>query len=183
MLHHYLCNILHGLSKTVISDRDPKFTRHFWTWLFKSLGTNLLFSLVYHPQTDGWTKIVNQILEQTIWHYIQARLASWEDNLSLVEFAYNNSHHPAIGMIPFQEAYGHTPLVPTNFVFKHSGIGRSTSSKAARCAWKICDKCNRSIRKRPTNIVDMQIFKEIWSCYMWHLIATKLLSQFCGKGD
>lgn len=100
--------------------------------MFKSLGTNLLFSLVYHPQTDGWTKIVNQILEQTIRHYIQARLVSWEDYLPLVEFVYDNSHHSAI--TPFQEAYGHTPLVPTNFVFKHSGIGRSTSSKAARCA-------------------------------------------------
>ncbi|MCO5565026.1 hypothetical protein L7F22_018696 [Adiantum nelumboides] len=45
--------------------------------------------------------------------------ASWEDYLRLVEFAYNNSSHLVTGMTPFQAAYGHTPLVPTNFVLQH----------------------------------------------------------------
>ena len=78
-----------------------------------------MFSSAYHPQTDGQTERVNQILEEMIRHYIQSRLASWEDYLPLVEFAYNTSHHSATGMTPFQAAYGHTPLVPTNFVLQH----------------------------------------------------------------
>ncbi|MCO5587137.1 hypothetical protein L7F22_041084 [Adiantum nelumboides] len=52
-------------------------------------------------------------------HYIQNRLASWEEYLPLVEFAYNNAPHSATGMTPFQAAYGHTALVPTNFVLQH----------------------------------------------------------------
>ncbi|MCO5611385.1 hypothetical protein L7F22_065638 [Adiantum nelumboides] len=52
-------------------------------------------------------------------HYIQNRLASWEEYLPLVEFAYNNAPHSVTGMTPFQAAYGHTPLVPTNFVLQH----------------------------------------------------------------
>ena len=107
---------IHGLPKSIVSDRDPKFTGNFWTSLFKSLGTNLLFSLAYHPQTDGQTERVNQILEEMLRHYIQSRLASWEDYLPLVEFAYNNSFYFAIGMTPFQAAYGHTPIMPTNFL-------------------------------------------------------------------
>ncbi|MCO5567700.1 hypothetical protein L7F22_021394 [Adiantum nelumboides] len=110
---------IHGLPRSIISDRDPEFTRHFWTSLFKSLGTNLLFSSAYHPQTDGQTERVNQILEKMLRHYIQIRLASWEEYLPLVEFAYNIAPHSIIGMIPFQAAYGHTPLVPTNFVLQH----------------------------------------------------------------
>ncbi|MCO5569741.1 hypothetical protein L7F22_023456 [Adiantum nelumboides] len=47
------------------------------------------------------------------------RLASWEEYLPLVEFAYNNAQHSVIGMTPFQVAYGHTPLVLTNFVLQH----------------------------------------------------------------
>ncbi|MCO5547135.1 hypothetical protein L7F22_000577 [Adiantum nelumboides] len=73
----------------------------------------------YHPQTDGQTKRVNQILEEMLRHYIQNRLASWEEYLPLVEFAYNNAPHSVTGMTPFQAAYGHTPLVPTNFVLQH----------------------------------------------------------------
>ena len=110
---------IHGLPKSIVSDRDPKFTGNFWTSLFKSLGTNLLFSSAYHPQTDGQTERVNQILEEMLRHYIQSRLASWEDYLPLVEFAYNNSFHSAIGMTPFQAAYGHAPIMPTNFLLQH----------------------------------------------------------------
>ncbi|MCO5612154.1 hypothetical protein L7F22_066416 [Adiantum nelumboides] len=110
---------IHGLPRSIISDRDPKFTGHFWTSLFKSLGTNLLFSPAYHPQTDGQTERVNQILEEMLRHYIQQRLASWEEYLPLVKFAYNNAPHSVTGMTPFQAAYGHTLLVPTNFVLQH----------------------------------------------------------------
>ncbi|MCO5573388.1 hypothetical protein L7F22_027158 [Adiantum nelumboides] len=86
--------------------------------LFKSCRCDWHFS-AYHPQTDGQTERVNQILEEMLRHYIQNRLASWEEYLTLVEFAYNNAPHSVTGMTPFQAAYGHTPLVPTNFVLQH----------------------------------------------------------------
>jgi hypothetical protein len=40
---------LHGLPKSIVLDRDTKFTGHFWRTLWKKLGTNLAFSLAYHP--------------------------------------------------------------------------------------------------------------------------------------
>lgn len=59
--HIFIQNIfrLHRLSKTIISDRDVKFTSVFWKTLFAELGTQLNFSTTYHPQTDGKTKRVN----------------------------------------------------------------------------------------------------------------------------
>jgi hypothetical protein len=48
---HVLC--LHGLPKTIISDRCSQFVTRFWEQLHMSLRTHLIHSLAYHPQTDG----------------------------------------------------------------------------------------------------------------------------------
>jgi hypothetical protein len=50
---------LHGISKTIVSDRGPQFVSKFWEELHKSLGTKLIHSSAYHPQTSGQTKRVN----------------------------------------------------------------------------------------------------------------------------
>jgi transposase InsO family protein len=57
---------LHGIPKTIVSDRGPQFVSKFWEELHKSLGTKLLHSLAYHPQTSGQTERVNQILEDML---------------------------------------------------------------------------------------------------------------------
>jgi len=45
-----------------VSDEDVKFTLEFWTLLMKKVGTKLKFSITFHPQIDGQTKMVNGIL-------------------------------------------------------------------------------------------------------------------------
>ena len=57
---------LHGLPKAIVSDRDVKFNSNFCKGLFSYLGTKLNFNTAYHPQTDGQTKRVNQVMEEMI---------------------------------------------------------------------------------------------------------------------
>jgi hypothetical protein len=56
---------LHGSPMIIVSDRDPIFTGHFWTELFSCLGTQLAHSSSYHPQSDGQTEIVKNVLKAT----------------------------------------------------------------------------------------------------------------------
>ena len=57
---------LHGVPKTIVSDRGTQFTSIFCQKLHDSLGTKLNFSTTYHPQTDGQTERLNQILEDML---------------------------------------------------------------------------------------------------------------------
>jgi len=54
---------LHRMPNSIVSDRDPTFTRKFWQELFRVQGTQLNMRISYHPQTDDQTKVVNKFLE------------------------------------------------------------------------------------------------------------------------
>lgn len=54
---------LHGMLRTIVSDRDPIFINNFWNKFFKMSSTQLKMSSAYYPQTDGQMKVVNRCLE------------------------------------------------------------------------------------------------------------------------
>jgi hypothetical protein len=68
---------LHGSPKIIVTDRDPIFTRYFWTKLFSCLGTQLAHSSSYHPQSDGQTEIVNKCLEGYLRFFVSDKQTQW----------------------------------------------------------------------------------------------------------
>lgn len=107
---------LHGMPKTIVSDRDTKFLSYFWKTLWSKLGTKLLFSTTCHPQTDGQTEVVNRTLSTLLRALIKKNLKTWEDCLPHVEFAYNHSVHSATKFSPFQIVYGFNPITPLDLM-------------------------------------------------------------------
>ena len=57
---------LHGVPLSITSDRDLRFTSRFWKKLHEALGTKLSFSTTFHPQTDGQSERMIQILEDML---------------------------------------------------------------------------------------------------------------------
>ncbi|CAN6711371.1 unnamed protein product [Malus baccata var. baccata] len=78
----------------------------------EALGTKLLYSTAYHPQTDGQSERTIQTLEDMLRSSVLQFGDSWHDRLDLMEFAYNNSFHSSIGMPPFEALYGRACRTP-----------------------------------------------------------------------
>src|SRR6185312_9470684 len=76
---------LHGVPKTIISDRGTQFIARFWEQLHAYLGTHLIHSSAYHPQTDGQTERINQILEDMLRACVLTYPQKWDQCLSLAE--------------------------------------------------------------------------------------------------
>ena len=96
---------LHGVSSSIISDRDPRFTSKFWCSLHQALGTKIHLSSAYHPQTDGQSERTIQSLEDLLRACVLENSESWDKYLPLIEFTYNNSYHSSIGMAPYEALY------------------------------------------------------------------------------
>ena len=80
------------------------------------MGTKLIRSSAYHPQTSGQTERVNQILEDLLRACVISSKGSWEKWLPLAEFSYNNSYQTSIKMAPFEALYGRKCRTPLNWI-------------------------------------------------------------------
>ena len=107
---------LHGLPEILVSDRDSRFTGHFWTALMGALGTKLHMSTPDHPQTDGQTERANRTVETMLRAYVNAELTNWRRYLPAVEFAINSAVQSSTGFSPFYLNYGEDPMTPVRLL-------------------------------------------------------------------
>ncbi|GJV63025.1 putative reverse transcriptase domain-containing protein [Tanacetum coccineum] len=96
----------HGISVSIICDRDGRFTSNFWRSFKKAFGTDLSMSTAYHPETDGQSERTIQTLEDMIRAYVIDFGKGWVKHLPLAKFSYNNSYHASIKAAPYEALYG-----------------------------------------------------------------------------
>ena len=85
---------------------------HFWKSFQKAMGTRLTMSTTFHPQTDGKSERIIQVLEDMLQACVMDHQGSWEEHLPLVEFSYNNSYQASIQMAPYEALYGRPSWSP-----------------------------------------------------------------------
>nr|GEV39593.1 putative reverse transcriptase domain-containing protein [Tanacetum cinerariifolium] len=95
----------HGVSISIISDRDSRFTLRFSQSMQEALGTRLDMSMTYHPQTNSQSARTIQTLEDMLRACVLDFRGSWDVHLLLVEFLYNNSYHSSVICAPFEALY------------------------------------------------------------------------------
>ncbi|XP_068323131.1 uncharacterized protein [Pyrus communis] len=78
----------------------------------EALGSRLLYSTAYHPQTDGQSERTIQTLEDMLRSSVLQFGDAWHKRLDLMKFSYNNSFHSSIGMAPFEAFYGRSCRTP-----------------------------------------------------------------------
>ncbi|MBW0585651.1 hypothetical protein O181_125366 [Austropuccinia psidii MF-1] len=82
-----------GLPVSIVSDRGYLFVSSFWTNSCQKLKISRDISTSFHPETDGQTERVNQILEEYLGMYVSYHHNDWHTCLPLAKFAYNNAEH------------------------------------------------------------------------------------------
>jgi len=97
---------LHGLPKSIITDRGAQFV----AGMIKELNRiDTKLSTAYHPQIDGQTERMNQDLKQYLRIFIDHRQEQWPDWLAMAEFAYNNKVQTSTKVSPFRANNGRDP--------------------------------------------------------------------------
>jgi hypothetical protein len=102
---------LHGLAGSIVSDRDSKFTSKFWRETHRLLGTKLLMSTSFHPQTDGASERAIRSVAQILRAFVRPDQRDWAEKTPMAEFALNSAISSSSGFAPFELNYGYSPTV------------------------------------------------------------------------
>ena len=100
---------LHGVPRTIVSDRDKLFTSSLWDRFTQRLGIKLHMTTSHNPQADGQVERVNKILTEKVIAATKESGDNWVELLPMVEFAYNNTYQSTIQATPFLAAHTFHP--------------------------------------------------------------------------
>jgi transposase InsO family protein len=145
-LYHRHVWRLHGLPTSIVSDRDSKFTSAFWKELNAAVGTTLLMSSAYHPQTDGSTERANRTVAQILRSLIKPDQTDWVAKLPSVEFAINSSVSATTGYSPFEVNYGYVP--DSSGLLKSVSAAPGVKDFADKARWNLLEAHDHIISSR-----------------------------------
>ena len=113
-----------SLPKQIISDRNTQWRNLFWKEVCKSMGSRRALTTACHPQANGQTEILNQMIEVAICTFINNNCNNWLSLLLYLTFAYNNTPHTVMKFQPTYLLYRFHPHTPFNLLTKESSIGQ-----------------------------------------------------------
>ncbi|GBG91928.1 hypothetical protein CBR_g54023 [Chara braunii] len=105
-----------GLPKTIISDRDFRFTSEIWKKTAEQMGSQLQMTSGNHPEANGQAEQMNRVVQHLLRHYIKPSQDDWDEQLPLIASLYNNAIHSSTGVSPNQLHLGWKPRSALDFL-------------------------------------------------------------------
>lgn len=102
-----------GLPKSIVSDRDTKFTSKMWTAMCKELEIDQRMATARHQQTDGLAEVTVRIVKEALARTVNYHKNNWKELLPSIENAMNSSISSTTGYAPYYLAYGLSPRIDT----------------------------------------------------------------------
>ncbi|GBG66836.1 hypothetical protein CBR_g70714 [Chara braunii] len=105
-----------GLPKSIVSDRDVRFTSELWKAAAAEQGTHLQMTSGNHPAANGQAEQLNRVVQHLLRHYIKPNQVEWDEKLALIASLYNNVVHSATGVSPNSLLLTFKPRLPLDFL-------------------------------------------------------------------
>ena len=123
----------HGVPDVIISDRDPRFTGHYYTELTRLIGTEVRMSTARHPQSDGQSEREIKTLVTSLRSYCNDHQDDWDDYLDMLELGFNSAVQSSTQMSPYELLYGMKPRLPIDVAISSlSPINPAAADRAGR---------------------------------------------------
>lgn len=122
-----------GLPREIVSDRDSKWISSFWEETCRQFNIRRALSTAYHPQTDGQSEIMNQVLEVALRCYVGPKRDDWDLLLDSFSLSYNTTPHSATRYAPSFLLFGYLPTTGSNTLRNHSqDVSRALETEPLR---------------------------------------------------
>jgi hypothetical protein len=112
-------------------------------------------STAFHPETDGATEHVNQVINNILHIIIQPDQTDWADKLPMAEFAINSSHNKSTGFAPFEVNYGYLPTL--------QGLLDTIPDNVKPSIWAYADKAREHLRQAHNSIIASRVFQTYYA--------------------
>ncbi|GBG75328.1 hypothetical protein CBR_g19961 [Chara braunii] len=106
-----------GLPKSIVSDRDVRFTSELWKAAAAEQGTQLQMASGNHPEANGQAEQLNRAVQHLLRHYIKPNQVEWDEKLALIASLYNNVVHNTTGVSPNSLLPTFKPRLPLDFYY------------------------------------------------------------------
>jgi len=149
LAHIFLLQVFakHETPTDIISNQGKHFISQFWQSLCQLLGIKANLSTAYHPETDGQTKCVNQILEQYLRVYVNYQQDNWVNLLPLAEFAYNSTSHSVTMVTPFFTNKGFHPKLKVSLEPVVSEAAHQVATDLKELHWYLRDHIGCALKQ------------------------------------
>ncbi|KAJ1583270.1 hypothetical protein NDA12_002355 [Ustilago hordei] len=154
----YVVSCPFGCPDHMVSDHSRQFISEAWKKFAEGIGVKHSLSTAYHPQTDGQTERVNQVVEQYLRMYCNFEQNDWAELLKMAEFVYNNTVHNSIGVSPFFACYGWNPKSHPD-IPQHLGVNDPEQSEYLVDGKECCEYLQTQIREAQWQTVEQYNWK------------------------